>query len=63
MSNVESRTKAIITHTTPNRHQFLRVCAAEAGMTISSFTEKVITEVLSKVDKPNNPFSESKNKQ
>ena len=63
MSNVESRTKAIITHTTPNRHQFLRICAAEAGMTISSFAEKVITEALSKVDKPNNPFSEAKNKQ
>jgi len=63
MTSAESRTKAIIVHTTPTRHQFLRICAAEAGMTISSFTEKVITEALSKVDKPNNPFSESKNKQ
>lgn len=63
MSNVESRTKAIITHTTPNRHQFLRICAAEAGMTISSFTEKLISEALSKVEKSDNPFSEAKNKQ
>lgn len=62
MTSAESRTKAIVVHTTPTRQQFLRICAAEAGMTISSFAEKVITEALSKVDKPNNPFSESKNK-
>ncbi len=63
MTNAESRTKAIVVHTTPNRQQFLRVCAAEAGMTISTFTENLIAEALSKVEKSNNPFICAKNKQ
>ncbi|EMI1335899.1 hypothetical protein RG620_001978 [Acinetobacter baumannii] len=63
MTNAESRTKAIVVHTTPNRQQFLRIVAAEAGMTISSFTEKLITEALSKVEKADNPFIDAKNKQ
>lgn len=63
MTIAETRTKAVVIHTTPSKHQFLRICAAEAGMTISTFAETIIAEHLSKVEKNNNPFSMQKNKQ
>lgn len=58
----ENRTKMVGCHMTPSKQKFLRVYAAEQGMTISSFIEKTISDVLSKVEKEDNPFTKTKNK-
>ncbi|HFF4527982.1 hypothetical protein [Acinetobacter baumannii] len=63
MSHAENRTKQIVVHTTQARQQFFRIHAAKQGMTMSTYAEKIINDVLSKVDDPNNPFIEAKNKQ
>lgn len=63
MVTTENRTKMVGCHMTPSKQKFLRIHAAEQGMTISSFIDKTLSDVLSKVEKVENPFNESKNKQ
>lgn len=61
MVTTENRTKMVGCHMTPSKQKFLRVYAAEKGMTISTFVEKTLSDVLSKVEKEDNPFIEIKN--
>jgi plasmid stability protein len=57
---IEKRTKMVGCHMTEREKQFLRVHAAKQGDTISDFIRKTLTDVLSKVEDQNNPFTEIK---
>lgn len=61
MVTTENRTKMVGCHMTEREKRFLRTHAAGQDDTISSFIRDVLTDVLSKVETPDNPFREIKN--
>ncbi|EME4829870.1 hypothetical protein ACV6K4_000099 [Acinetobacter baumannii] len=63
MVTTENRTKMVGCHMTEREKKFLRLHAASLDDTISTFVRKALTDVLSKVESPDNPFREIKNKQ
>lgn len=63
MVTQENRTKMVGCHMTEREKKFLRTHAASLDNTISTFIRNVLNDVLSKVEHPENPFSEIKNKQ
>lgn len=61
MTHPEKRTEMAGCHLTETEKRFLRIHAAGEGDTISTFIRKTLNDVLSKVEKDNNPFTEMKN--
>lgn len=60
---IEKRIKMVGCHLTEPEKTFLRVHAAKQGDTTSDFIRKTLTDVLSKVEDPSNPFLKPQNKQ
>ena len=58
----EKRDEMAGAHFTSSEKKYIRVQAAKQGSTTSSFIRNTISDLLSKVDDPENPFKKEENK-